>query len=77
MYCHAGGPAAETGSAEAIVEDMVRTNEEQWDERLSQQDVQQVTGLPACIVAAACPSAFPCPWPGIHASYLPALGLLL
>ena len=77
MYCHAGGPAAETGSAEAIVEDMVRTDEEQWDERLSQQDVQQVTGLPASIVAAACPLAFPCPWPEIHASYLPASGFLL
>ena len=39
------------------MEDMIGTDEEQWDERLSQQDVQQVTGLPAWIAAAACPSA--------------------
>ena len=40
-----GGPCAEPGSAEAIVEDMVRTDEEQWEERLRRQDVQQVTQL--------------------------------
>ncbi len=40
-----GGPPAGAGSAEAIVEDMVRTDEEQWDQRLTQQDVQQVRHL--------------------------------
>ena len=36
------GPAATAGSAEAVIEDIVGTDVERWDERLSQHDVQQV-----------------------------------
>ena len=42
------GPAAAAGSAEAVVESIVGTDVEQWDERLSQQDVQQVGSRHAC-----------------------------
>ena len=42
------GPAGAAGSAEAVIEDIVRTDVEQWDERLSQHDVQQVRLRHAC-----------------------------
>ena len=44
----AGMPAATAGSVEAVIEDIVRTDVEHWDERLSQHDVQQVRPHHAC-----------------------------